>query len=77
VLIKTLDAAIDVDVTAWDWLIIQARAIEPVYGIMATVAGLAMALFGFLYRRVAVRRNRQPVGSKRRYLGVHTEDGQG
>lgn len=77
VLIKTLDAAIDVDVTAWDWLIIQARAIEPIYGIMATVAGLAMALFGFLYRRIAVRRNRQPVGSKRRYLGVHMEDGQG
>jgi hypothetical protein len=75
VLIKTLDAAIDVDVTAWDWLIIQARAIEPVYGIMATAAGLAMALSGFLYRRIVVRRNRQTVVSKRRYLGSYTEDG--
>ncbi|MFP4539292.1 MAG: hypothetical protein ACLFPA_13440 [Dichotomicrobium sp.] len=56
VLIKTLDATIDVDVHTLDWLIEQASALEPVYKIAAGAVGLFTALLAmWLRRRSALR----------------------
>jgi len=51
VLIKTLDATIDVDVRTLDWLIEQARTFEPIYGIAAALLGLLTALLTLWLRR--------------------------
>jgi len=51
VLIKTLDATIDVDVRTFDWLIEQARTFEPIYGIAAAIIGLLTALLTLWLRR--------------------------
>jgi hypothetical protein len=51
ILIKTLDATINVDVTTWDWLVNQARILEPVYAVLAAVIGLLTAFFTFVLAR--------------------------
>jgi hypothetical protein len=51
ILIKTLDATINVDVTAWDWLVNQARVLEPVYAVLAALIGLLTAFFTFVLAR--------------------------
>jgi hypothetical protein len=51
VLIKTLDATIDVDVRTLDWLIEQARTFEPIYGIAAAIIGLLTAMLTLWLRR--------------------------
>lgn len=51
VLIKTLDATIDVDVRTLDWLIEQARTFEPLYAVAAAIIGLLTALFTLWLRR--------------------------
>jgi len=51
ILVKTLDATIDVDVTTWDWLVNQARTLEPIYAIGAALIGLLTAILTFLIRR--------------------------
>ena len=51
ILIKTLDATIDVDVTTWDWLVNQARVLEPVYAVLAALVGLLTAFFTFVLAR--------------------------
>jgi hypothetical protein len=50
-LVKTLDATINVDVTAWDWIVSQARTLEPVYAIGAALIGLMTALMTFFISR--------------------------
>ena len=40
-LVKTLDASINVDVTTWDWVVNQARTLEPIYAIGAALLGPA------------------------------------
>jgi hypothetical protein len=44
VLVKTLDATITVDVTTWDWMVSQARALEPIYAVVAGILGLLTAI---------------------------------
>ncbi len=51
VLIKTLDASIDVDVTTWDWFLAQAQTLEPIYAIIAAVLGLITATITFILAR--------------------------
>ena len=51
VLIKTLDATIDVDVRTLDWLVEQARTFEPIYAIAAAIIGLFTALLTLWLRR--------------------------
>jgi len=51
VLIKTLDATIDVDVRTLDWLVEQARTFEPIYAIAAAIIGLFTALMTLWLRR--------------------------
>lgn len=51
VLIKTLDATIDVDVRTLDWIVEQARAFEPIYAIAAAIIGLFTALLTLWLRR--------------------------
>jgi hypothetical protein len=51
VLIKTLDATIDVDVRTLDWLIEQARTFEPIYAVAAAIIGLFTALLTIWWRR--------------------------
>jgi len=51
VLIKTLDATIDVDVRTLDWLIEQARTFEPIYAIAAAIIGFFTALITLWLRR--------------------------
>jgi len=51
VLIKTLDATIDVDVRTLDWLVEQARTFEPIYAIAAAIIGLFTAMFTLWLRR--------------------------
>jgi len=51
VLIKTLDATIDVDVRTLDWLVEQARTFEPIYAIAAAIIGLLTALMTLWLRR--------------------------
>jgi len=51
VLIKTLDATIDVDVRTLDWLIEQARTFEPLYAVAAAIIGLLTALLTLWLRR--------------------------
>jgi hypothetical protein len=48
ILVKTLDATINVDVTPWDWMVSQARTLEPVYAIGAALIGLLTAILTFL-----------------------------
>ncbi|WP_088347466.1 hypothetical protein [Rhodomicrobium sp. R_RK_3] len=50
-LVKTLDASIKVDVTTWDWLVIQARTLEPVYAIGAALIGLLTAILTYFLAR--------------------------
>jgi len=51
VLIKTLDATIDVDVRTLDWLIEQARTFEPIYAVVAAIIGFFTALITLWLRR--------------------------
>jgi hypothetical protein len=51
ILVKTLDATIDVDVTTWDWFVNQARTFEPVYAVLAALVGLLTAFFTFILAR--------------------------
>jgi hypothetical protein len=51
ILVKTLDATINVDVTPWDWMVSQARTLEPVYAIGAALIGLLTAILTFLLAR--------------------------
>ncbi len=51
VLIKTLDATIDVDVRTLDWLIEQARTFEPIYAVVAAIIGFFTALITLWFRR--------------------------
>ncbi len=51
VLVKTLDANIDVDVTTWDWMVNQARTLEPFYAVTAGLLGLLTAILTFLFAR--------------------------
>jgi hypothetical protein len=51
ILVKTLDATIDVDVTTWDWFVNQARTLEPVYAVLAALVGLLTAFFTFILAR--------------------------
>ena len=51
VLIKTLDATIDVDVRTLDWLIEQAKTFEPIYAVAAAIIGLFTALLTLWVRR--------------------------
>jgi hypothetical protein len=55
VLIKTLDASIDVDVRPLDWLINQVRTMEPIYGLIAVLIGGFSVVFSFLMRRRTAR----------------------
>jgi hypothetical protein len=50
-LVKTLDATINVDVTTWDWIVNQARTLEPIYAVGAALIGLLTALMTFLLSR--------------------------
>jgi hypothetical protein len=50
-LIKTMDAAIDVDVAPWDWLVSEARTLEPAYAIAAALIGLIAAILAFIVAR--------------------------
>jgi hypothetical protein len=60
ILVKTLDATIDVDVTTWDWLLAQAQTLEPIYAIFAALLGLFTAIITFILvrRRRAAERAR-------------------
>jgi hypothetical protein len=51
VLIKTLDATIDVDVRTLDWLIEQAKTFEPIYAVVAAIIGFFTALITLWFRR--------------------------
>jgi hypothetical protein len=68
ILVKTLDANIDVDVTTWDWVVNQARTLEPIYAIGAALLGLLTAILTyFLTRRrepVAQGGYREPAGTR-------------
>jgi hypothetical protein len=59
-LVKTLDASITVDVTTWDWLVIQARTLEPIYAIGAALLGLLTAMLTYFLAR---RRDAAPAAS--------------
>jgi hypothetical protein len=50
-LVKTLDATINVDVTTWDWVVNQARTLEPIYAIGAALIGLLTAILTFMLSR--------------------------
>jgi hypothetical protein len=56
VLVKTLDATINVDVSTWDWVVGQAKALEPIYAIGAAIIGLLTALITYFL----TRRENQP-----------------
>ncbi len=51
VLIKTLDATINVDVRTIDWLLAQVRTLEPVYGLLAALIGLITIILTLVLRR--------------------------
>jgi hypothetical protein len=51
ILIKTLDANINVDVTTWDWVVNQARTLEPIYAIAAALLGLITAMLTYFFTR--------------------------
>lgn len=51
VLIKTLDATIDVDVRTLDWLVEQAKTFEPIYAVAAAIIGFFTALITLWFRR--------------------------
>ena len=68
ILVKTLDASINVDVTTWDWVVNQARTLEPIYAIGAALLGLLTAILTyFLTRGHALApqgANREPSGTR-------------
>ena len=51
ILVKTLDATINVDVTTWDWMVNQARTLEPLYTVTAALLGLLTAMLTFIFAR--------------------------
>jgi hypothetical protein len=51
ILVKTLDATIDVDVTTWDWGVNQARTLEPIYAIGAALLGLLTGILTYFLTR--------------------------
>jgi hypothetical protein len=51
ILVKTLDASINVDVTTWDWIVNQARTLEPIYAIGAALLGLLTAILTYFLTR--------------------------
>ncbi len=51
ILVKTLDASINVDVTTWDWVVNQARTLEPIYAIGAALLGLLTAILTYFLTR--------------------------
>jgi hypothetical protein len=51
ILVKTLDATINVDITPWEWMVSQAQTLEPVYAIGAALIGLLTAILTFLLAR--------------------------
>jgi hypothetical protein len=48
ILVKTLDATINVDVTTWDWVVNQARTLEPIYAVGAGLLGLLTAIITYM-----------------------------
>lgn len=63
-LIKTLDASIDVDVKTWDWIVAHAKTMEPIYTFLAALLGLLAASLGFLYRRLFARKAGKEASAK-------------
>jgi hypothetical protein len=51
ILIKTLDATIDVDVRTWDWILAQVRDLEPIYAVIAALLGLLTAVLTYFFTR--------------------------
>jgi hypothetical protein len=49
--IRTFEARIDVDVMLWDWLLVQAKALEPLHAAIAAIAGVCSLLLFVLRRR--------------------------
>jgi hypothetical protein len=68
ILVKTLDASINVDVTTWDWVVNQARTLEPIYAIGAALLGLLTAILTYFLTRsrdpVAQGSYREPSGTR-------------
>jgi hypothetical protein len=54
-LIKTLDATIDVDVRTWDWILAQVRDLEPIYAVIAALLGLLTAVLTYFFTRKSER----------------------
>jgi hypothetical protein len=55
ILIKTLDATIDVDVRTWDWILAQIRGLEPMYAVIAALLGLLTAVLTYFFTRPSER----------------------
>jgi hypothetical protein len=51
ILVKTLDATIDVDVRTWDWVVAQVRDLEPIYAVIAAILGLLTAVLTYVFTR--------------------------
>jgi hypothetical protein len=51
ILIKTLDADINVDVRTWDWILAQVRNLEPIYAVIAALLGLLTAVLTYFFSR--------------------------
>jgi hypothetical protein len=51
ILIKTLDATINVDVRTWDWVLAQVRELEPLYAVVAALLGLLTAVLTYYFTR--------------------------
>ena len=62
VLIKTLDANINVDVRTWDWVLAQVRDLEPIYAVIAALLGLLTAVLTYFF----TRSSEEPSGGPRR-----------
>jgi hypothetical protein len=65
-LVKTLDATIDVDVRTWDWIMAQIRNLEPIYAVIAALLGLMTVALTYFFTRPsessrAARRSSGPV----------------
>ncbi len=73
-LIKTLDASIDVDVKTWDWIVNQAQTIDPIFGLLATCFGVLTAFFTFFYRRSPIHKPHY-AERKNRYLSAGPSEG--
>jgi hypothetical protein len=50
-LVKTLDATIDVDVRTWDWILAQIRNLEPIYAVIAALLGLMTVALTYFFTR--------------------------